>query len=231
MGEAPSIVYEKAGTPAEDVAVVPGSAGDKLEDRFVLKGSEEKPPAAPEFDKKTFSSDLTPSGMLTATGVSAERVSKIFAPPREAPLSSSKKEAPIESKEPMESPGGPIVSTTYVASDSNELGLPATLLIRAADPSKTQKDIMDKAMSLGGAVASRGTEESKEKNIDTPDTDAETVGDESGGAIISLPPEKMGELLDYLAARYPEADKDITDLKARKTTLPLRIDVGPVTTR
>jgi hypothetical protein len=225
MGEESPAVTGKTHAPAEDVALIPRAPEDKLDDRFGLGTTDEKLPAAPEIDKKTFSSELSPAGVVTAAGVSAEKVSKIFVPTHDAPYSSAKSEAPVKPNESI----GSIVSTTYISSPSEEPGLPATLLIRTNDPANTQKDIMDKAVALGGTVTIRETEESKGKDTVTTGPEMGYRGEDPEGNMVSLPPEKIDELLDYLAARYPETDKEIKNLKAKKTTLFLRIDVTPTT--
>ncbi len=216
VGEAPPAAAKKTHPGAEDVALIPRTAEDKLDDRMVSGTTNEKLLAAPESDKKTFSSELPSSGVITAAGVTAEKVSKIFVPTRETPFSKAKKEVPIG-------------SMTFVSSAPEELGPPTVLLIHNSDPTKTRKDIIDKAVSLGGTVTIRETEDSKGKDLDTPGPGVGFGGEEPEGDIVSLPTEKMDELLDYLAARYPETDNEIEDIKALKTSPLLRIDVVPTT--
>ncbi|MBN2225608.1 MAG: hypothetical protein JW765_13125 [Deltaproteobacteria bacterium] len=217
MDEAPPAATEETRSPAEDVALVPRTTEDKKSDHLLYAGAEEKLVAAPEIDKGTFSSEIPSFGVLTASGVTAERVSKTFTPPRDMPLSTAKKEMPME-------------STTYIYSPTDELLLPTILLIYNSDPIKTKKDIMDKAVSLGGTVLSKemeGSEVAGDKDKNVPGSYVKYSEKGAQDDAISLPPEKMDELLDYLVARYPETDKVIEDLKNRKTTPFLRIDVVP----
>jgi hypothetical protein len=217
MDEAPPAVTEETRSPAEDVALVPRTTEDKKSEYLLYAGAEEKLVSAPEIDTRTFSSEIPSFGVLTASGIAAERVSKTFTPPRDAPLSTAKKEVPME-------------STTYIYSPTDELLLPTIVLIYNNDPIKTKRDIMDKAVSLGGTVLSKEMEDSEVaegKNKNEPEPDVKGRDEEAQGDAVSLPPEKMDELLDYLVARYPQTDKVIKDLKTRKTTPFLRIDVVP----
>jgi hypothetical protein len=199
---------------SEDVALVPKTVEDKSNDRLLFGELDDTVSPAPETDKNTFSSEISPSGVLTATGVTAEKVSKILVPPRDVPLSAAKKEVPM-------------ISTTFIASPSREALPPTILLIYHSDPAKAQKDIMDKAVSLGGTLTKTEMEGIKGKDEGKTCSDGEATEQQDQGEIISLPPEKIDELLDYLVSRYPEIGKEVSDIKADKTTPFIRIDVVP----
>jgi hypothetical protein len=203
-------------TPAEDVALADTAVEDKHNDHPLTEGGREKALFAADIEKRTFSSELPPAGVLTAAGLNTEKVSKPYVPARVPPYSAAKKEEPR-----------PMGSTTYVYCPSDESPPPTVLLIYNNDPSKTKKDIMDKAVSLGGTVATTETKGGKDKDDNSGDLKIRTEESEAAGDAVSLPPDKMGELLDYLAARYPETNEVIEDLRTRKTMLFLRIDVVP----
>jgi hypothetical protein len=200
--------------PAEDVALLGGSAGEKEKNRLAPGKTDEGSPAPLDLDKKSFG--LSPSGVMTATGVTAEKVSKVFSPTRDALLSTTRKE---ESK--------PMGSTTYIYSPAGEAPLPIILLIHRSDPARVQKEIMDMAVSLGGTVSVGEPKDTKGKEEEKTVSEEAFIAEDATAGAVSLPPEKIDELLDYLAARYPETQKEIQDLKERKTTPFLRIDVIP----
>lgn len=199
---------------AEDVALVPKSGENTPSDGFRMGAVDDTVSPYPEVDKKTFSSEITPSGVITSAGVTAEKVSRIIIPPRETPLSAAKKEVPM-------------ISTTFISSPSERPALPTILLIYHHDPKKAQEDIMEKAVSLGGTVTRMETECYGEERETKSDSDREAIMEEDGGDMINLPPEKIGELLDYLASRYSGIDKEVADIKADEATLFIRIDVVP----
>ncbi len=214
MGESPPTVADKTRPPAEDVAVIPRASDNGPDDRLEPGGIDEERLSAPETEKKTFSSELPSTGMLTAAGVTAEKVSKTFIPARTAPLSTAKKEVPMG-------------STAYIYSPSDDELPPIILLIYNNDPTKTKNDIMDKAVSLGGTMTSEATEDAMGEDTDVSGTDMKYKEEAAKSGAVSLPAEKMDELLDYLAARYPETDEVVKGLKKSKTTLFIRIDVVP----
>jgi len=218
MAGAPEESVENAPRSAEDVALAPKDNNKFVVDRYREGEIGDKAAPIPDVGGGMFSPEISPSAILTATGVTAEKVSKIIVPAHEAPLSAAKREAPMIST---------TISTTYISSTpGSEESLPPTiLLIYNDDPSKAQKDIMDTAVSLGGTVTRNDMD--KLKGSDEKKTDLNTEAEEDQGETISLPPEKVGDLLDYLAARYPENKKEIRDIKGRKATLFLRIDVVP----
>jgi hypothetical protein len=217
LGTTPPGGPENKTLPAEDVALIAGAADDRETGRFSAGRTDEKPlPAAPDLDDKYFSSGLSSSGSMTASGVTAEKISTVLSPARDALLSTTKKEEPTA-----------MGSTTYIYSPSEEVVLPTILLIYRDDPEKTKKEIMDKAVSLGGTVTTEKTEGMKGKEKDDEGRHVEFFGEDAQAVAVSLPPEKINELLDYLAARYPETEKEIQDLKTRESNLFLRIDVVP----
>ncbi len=211
---ASTVMPDSTPAAAEDVALVPHTGEDKSSDPLLMGEMDDTIHPAPGVDKKTFSSEISPFGTVTSAGVTAEKVSKIIVPTRDALLSAAKKEAPM-------------ISTTFISSPSEELVLPTILLIYHNDPMKAQKDIMDKAVSLGGTVTRMEMEYFKGKDEGKTDVDAETTEEEDQGEMISLPPEKVGELLDYLVSRYPGIDKEVGDIRANKASLFIRIDVVP----
>jgi hypothetical protein len=211
---ASTIMPDVTPAPTEDVALVPHTGEDRSGDRLLTGAMDDAIHPATGVDKKTFSSEISPFGAVTSAGVTAEKVSKIIIPTHDAPLSTSKREAPM-------------ISTTFISSPSEELLIPTILLIYHNDPMKAQKDIMEKAVSLGGTVTRMETEYYKGKDENKTDSDVERIEEENQGEMISLPPEKVDELLDYLVSRYPGIDKEITDIKTNKATLFIRIDVVP----
>jgi hypothetical protein len=214
MGEAPADVSGNARPPAEDVALVPAAGENKPDDRLPSAAMDDTTASSPAIGRNTFSSEVSPAGVMTSAGITAEKVSKILVPPREAPVSIAKKEVPMS-------------TTTFISSPSDTSLPPTVLLIYHNDPTKAQKDIIDKAVSLGGTVTKMETDEFTGKDKAKTEADAEGTEEQDRGEMISLPPEKFGELLDYLASRYAGIDKNVSDIKANEITRVIRIDVVP----
>ncbi len=215
LGAAPA-APEKGSLPSEDVALIAGAVEDKETERLSPGAAREKSLPAPDLDDTFFFSAPSPSGVMTAAGVTAEKVSKVLSPTRDALLSSTKKEEPAT-----------MGSTTYIYCPTDEAPLPTILLVYRNDPAKAKKEIMDKAVSLGGTVTAGRMEKIEEKGKEDATPNTESLTDEARAGAVSVPPEKMNELLDYLATRYPETEKEIKDLKDRKAAPFLRIDVLP----
>lgn len=211
-----SVTMSEAPPAAEDVAIVPPPGENEFRDSLMAGGGlEDTAPPSPERGMKSLSPELSPSAVMTATGVTAEKVSRVIVPARSAPISTVKKEAPMS-------------STTYIVASppGGELYLPTILLVYHDDPAQAQKDIMDKAVSLG-ATMTRPEPEAKDTNDRKIGTDMELPGEEAQSNLITLPPEKIDEMLDYLVSRHPEILKEVGDLRARKTSLYIRVDVVP----
>ncbi len=205
-----------AETAAEDVALADTAAEDKHNIRPLPEEGHEKALFAADMERRTFSSEIPPAGVLTAAGLSTEKLSKPYVPTRMPPYSAAKKEGPAE-------------FTAYIYSPPDESAPPAVLLVYAADPAAAKKDIMDMAVSLGGISPSKEDDETKGKDNDIGDMKVRVEESEITGDTVSLPPEKMNALLDYLAVRYPETNDMIEGLRSRGTAFSLKIDVLPDT--
>jgi hypothetical protein len=209
----------------EDVALIAGGTAEKKENA-IRSGetvgekkektipSEETLGVSNPADTRLYCVVPTPAGSMTACVVVTEKASKALLSRRSALPTAPKKE---------ETPRSSILISTSTERDT----APGVLSIRDPDPAGARKEIVEKALTLGGTIRSDEMFWRDEKAKGAKDDSSTT--DDVGPEAIDLPPEKIDELFDYVTSRFPEAAGEVERLRSEGDETLLLIDIVPST--
>ena len=113
-------------------------------------------------------------------------------------------------------------TTLFLVGDDKRV-LPVSLTIYTSDPYKTEMEIINKAIELGGEI--RGYVDTSSTHYDK--GDSITKEEMEGAQTIYLTHEMIQELLDYIESNYRPTEPEIEELDFSEKEVLLNIDFSP----